>query len=213
MFNNTNRKDGPDPEGPAITEPGKPGGKRRVLVALGAAALLAGGTWFGSTLPDPTASDQYAALAHEKTGVEAGLKSLQSEYESLNARYITLESGIEERESKAAAREAEVGKAEAALKTAQAAVKKREDAVTAAEKTQAANTVGDGTWTVGTDIKPGTYRATDNVGSTCYWGIYRSGSNGDDIIENDIPGGGRPVVTLSPGQDFKSTRCGTWLKQ
>jgi len=39
------------------------------------------------------------------------------------------------------------------------------------------------------------------------------GTNGSKIIENDIPGGGRPVVTLSPGQDFNSTRCGKWEKQ
>lgn len=197
MFNNTSGR----------------GGKRRLAIALSAAALFAGGTWLGSTLPDPTASDQYVALDGAKTAVESDLKSLQSEYESLNAKYITLEDGIEERESKAVAREAEVGKAEAAVKTAQAAVKKREEAVTAAEKTKEANTIGDGTWTVGTDIQPGTYRATDNVGSSCYWGIYATGSNGSDIIENDIPGGGRPAVTLSVGQDFNSTRCGTWLKQ
>ena len=35
------------------------------------------------------------------------------------------------------------------MKTADAAVKEREDAVTGAEKTKAANTIADGTWTVG----------------------------------------------------------------
>ncbi len=74
-------------------------------------------------------------------------------------------------------------------------------------------TVSDGTWTVGSDIAAGTYRATADVGSSCYWGIYETGSNGSNIIENDIPGGGRPSVALSAGQDFKSSRCGTWTKQ
>lgn len=69
------------------------------------------------------------------------------------------------------------------MKTAEAEVKKREEAVTGAEKTKAANTIGDGTWTVGTDIEPVTYRATADVGSSCYGGIYATGSNGSIIIE------------------------------
>lgn len=92
-------------------------------------------------------------------------------------------------------------------------MKKREDAVTVAEKQKAANTVREGTWTVGVDIEPGTYRTDAEVSSSCYWGIYRTGSNGSDIIDNDIVSGGRPTVTLSAGQDFKTTRCGAWTKQ
>lgn len=92
-------------------------------------------------------------------------------------------------------------------------MKRREDAVTAAEKRKEKRTIYEGTWTVGVDIEPGVYRTTAEVGSTCYWGIYRTGSNGSDIIENDIVSGGRPSVTLSVGQDFETNRCGTWLKQ
>ena len=36
---------------------------------------------------------------------------------------------------------------------------------------------------MGTDIEPGTYRATAAVGATCYWGIYRSGSNGGGVLQ------------------------------
>ena len=193
--------------------PAKPRRTKRILAAVAVVALLAGAAAFGSTLPDPKDSEAYAALSAEKTSAEAERDAVKSDYETLQSKYDALESGMAARESKVAARESAVGEAEAATKTAAAAVKKREDAVTGAEKTKAANTVGDGTWTVGTDIAPGTYRAAAAVGSTCYWGIYRSGSNGSDIIENDIPGGGRPVVTLSAGQDFNSTRCGDWVKQ
>ncbi|MGJ9403428.1 hypothetical protein [Arthrobacter sp. KK5.5] len=73
--------------------------------------------------------------------------------------------------------------------------------------------MSNGTWTVGVDIAAGTYRATEPVDSNCYWAILRTGSNGDDIVENDLPGGGRPSVNLSKGQDFKSNRCGSWSKQ
>ncbi|CEA09217.1 hypothetical protein BN1051_02584 [Arthrobacter saudimassiliensis] len=85
--------------------------------------------------------------------------------------------------------------------------------MTGAEAQKAANTVSDGTWTVGRDIAPGTYRSAQPVAERCYWGIYRSGSNGSDIIANDIPGGGHPMVTLAEGQDFTSARCGKWEKQ
>jgi len=200
-------------EAQPASEKGKPGRKRRIFAAVAALALLAGAAAVGTTLPDPKSSEAYVALAGEKTSVESERDSAKSSYESMKSKYDTLQNGISDREAKVTARETEVGKADAAVKTAEAAVKVREDAVTGAEKTKAANTVGDGTWTVGKDIEPGTYRAAAAVGSTCYWGIYQSGTNGSKIIENDIPGGGRPVVTLSNGQDFNSTRCGKWEKQ
>ncbi|MDI3195757.1 hypothetical protein QK290_15595 [Pseudarthrobacter sp. AL07] len=197
---------------PAAAAP-KRSRKRRILQATTAVVLLAGGVAFGTVLPDPKSSDAYAALADEKGTVEIERDAALSSYASVKGKYDSLQGGITARESKVSARETEVGKADAAVKTAEAAVKAREEAVAGAEKTKAANTIGDGTWTVGSDIEPGTYRAAAAVGSTCYWGIYRSGSNGGDIIDNDLPGGGRPVVTLSPGQDFNSTRCGKWEKQ
>lgn len=75
-----------------------------------------------------------------------------------------------------------------------------------------AASIDEGTWEVGSDVTPGTYRTTETVGSDCYWKISRTGSNGDDIISNDIPGGGRPRVTLRKGQDFATQGCGTWAK-
>jgi hypothetical protein len=107
---------------------------------------------------------------------------------------------------------AELTERAAELDEREADLDAREDALDGAEAEQAANTVSDGIWTVGVDIEPGTYRATD-VGEDCYWGIYKSGTNGDEIINNDIPGGGNPTVTLSEGQDFESARCGEWTKQ
>jgi hypothetical protein len=202
--------------GPAGDQPapaGKPRRKKRILWAGAAVVLLSCGVAFGTVLPDPKTSEAYMSLVDEKSTVEVERDAALSSYASLKGKYDTLQGSITGRESTVSAREAEVSKADAAVKAAEAAVKKREDAITGAEKAKAANTIGDGTWTVGSDIEPGTYRAAAAVGSTCYWGIYRSGSNGGDIIENDIPGGGRPVVTLSPGQDFNSTRCGKWEKQ
>ncbi len=187
--------------------------KKGVLMATAAVVLLGGGIGFGTVLPDPTKSEAYTALAGEKSTVEIERDAALSSYATLKGKYDTLQNGMASREAKVSTRETEVGKADAAVKTAEAAVKAREEAVTGAEKTKAANTIGDGTWTVGTDIEPGTYRAAADVGSSCYWGIYATGSNGSNIIDNDLPGGGRPSVALSAGQDFKSSRCGKWEKQ
>jgi hypothetical protein len=74
------------------------------------------------------------------------------------------------------------------------------------------STIDDGVWTVGTDIKAGTYKVTEAVSGSCYWAITKTGSNGSNIIENDIVEGGRPQVTLKRGQDFESSDCGTWSK-
>jgi hypothetical protein len=65
---------------------------------------------------------------------------------------------------------------------------------------------------VGSDVPAGTYRADEKVDGSCYWKktVDPEGSN---IIDNDIPAGGRPQVTLKKGQWFASSRCPTWVKQ
>lgn len=73
------------------------------------------------------------------------------------------------------------------------------------------NSISDGVWQVGKDIDAGTYRATSEVGSHCYWSVTVSGS--DDIVQNDIPGGGYPQVSVSDGQQLKLQDCGTFAKQ
>jgi hypothetical protein len=73
-------------------------------------------------------------------------------------------------------------------------------------------TIDEGDWVVGEDIPAGTYKVRDAISGSCYWGIYRSGTNHDDIINNDIVTGGRPKVTLRKGQDFTNSGCGIWVK-
>jgi hypothetical protein len=89
----------------------------------------------------------------------------------------------------------------------------REAAVTAVEQQIAADSIREGTWTVGVDVAPGTYRTEAAVTGRCYWAITRSGTNGSDIVQNDNVSGGFPTVTLREGQDFENSRCGTFIKQ
>lgn len=70
-------------------------------------------------------------------------------------------------------------------------------------------TFGPGTWKVGTDIAPGTYKAT---GELCYWARL-SGFSGqlEDIIANGNGTGGQIVVTIAESDvAFTSERCGQW---
>lgn len=71
-------------------------------------------------------------------------------------------------------------------------------------------TFGQGTFLVGSDIAPGTYR-TRTLPDGCYWERL-SGLSGSlsDIIANDFTDG-LSVVTIEPTDvAFRSSRCGTW---
>lgn len=74
----------------------------------------------------------------------------------------------------------------------------------------------DGTFLVGVDFVPGTYRTTVPASSrNCYWARL-SGVSGafDDIIANEnTPSGGQAVVSI-PASDkaFQTRGCGTWQK-
>ena len=189
--------------------PAKAGKKRKrtwALTALAAAMLFGAGFLTATVTADPTASDEYIAL--EGTAQQAA-----GERDSIIAQKRRLEETLTEQKAAMTERENAVALQEAAVKKQDEGLKTREAAVSGAEQKQAANTISDGTWVVGVDIEPGAYRPKADVGSRCYWGIYASGTNGDDIIANDLPGGGLPSVTLAAGQDFKTARCGSWTKQ
>lgn len=132
---------------------------------------------------------------------------------SAEGRIDDAEARAAEVEAAAAERVAELDEREGALAEREQAVAEREEAVTAVENRIVETQIHEGTWTVGVDIEPGTYRTTEPVNGDCYWGIYRSGSNKSDIVDNDIVTGGYPTVTLREGQDFQTSRCGTWNKQ
>ena len=72
-------------------------------------------------------------------------------------------------------------------------------------------TFEDGTFIVNTDILPGTYKSSGDVG--CYYSRLRGFSGGvSDIISNentDTPA----IVTISKSdKGFRATRCGVWTK-
>jgi uncharacterized protein HemX len=72
-------------------------------------------------------------------------------------------------------------------------------------------TIEDGTWRVGEEVAPGTYRAPG--GGSCYWERL-AGFSGDldDIIANGVAER-NVTVTIAPSDvGFHTNDCGTWTK-
>ena len=73
----------------------------------------------------------------------------------------------------------------------------------------AARSFGDGTWRVGEDIQPGTYRSPG--GPNCYWERLRNFKGGfNSIIVNGGFSRNQTVTIDSSDAGFSTTRCGTW---
>jgi hypothetical protein len=178
--------------------------KRRpwLLPAIAGVAGLAVGVAAGGGTADPTKSPEYAAARSDLTAARQELTALAAERDHAvhDVKVLTdRAAAVQEQAAEVAERET--------------AVAAREAAITTTEQAVAASTIKQGTWTVGVDIEPGTYRTTAPVAGECYWAIYTSGTNKDDIIQNDIVKGGQPTVTLAAGQDFETNRCGDWVRQ
>lgn len=79
-----------------------------------------------------------------------------------------------------------------------------------------AATIASGTWIVGEDVQPGTYRSTvpdQSIG--CYWARLSDLSGElDGILANaNLEPGDRVTVVIGDGDSgFTSNRCGTWEK-
>ncbi|WP_102508193.1 hypothetical protein [Sanguibacter massiliensis] len=180
-----------------------------LTVGLGAGAIIGGSG-------DVRETPEYVALAAERDAAAAELAEVKVGREEAQGRYAALAESLKDIDDRTAAlveRGKELDARSADLDDRESGLDDREKAVGTAEKKAAEKSFDDGIWTVGEDIKPGRYKVTEAVGGSCYWSITRTGSNGDDIIENDIVTGGRPAVVLRTGQDFTSNRCGTWMLQ
>ncbi|WP_050995521.1 hypothetical protein [Leptospirillum ferriphilum] len=72
-----------------------------------------------------------------------------------------------------------------------------------------ATSFGDGTFIVGKDIQPGTYRSRG--GDDCIWErLSGFGGTFSDVIASDTMSK-NPIVTIEPiDKGFKSENCGIW---
>ena len=74
---------------------------------------------------------------------------------------------------------------------------------------------GDGTFLVGQEVRPGTYRSTGRAagGTDCYWARLK-GTTGDlgEIISNHAGKGQATVTILATDKAFQTTGCRTWKR-
>lgn len=184
--------------------------KRLALpAAVAAGGLLLGaaaGAGIMAAVSDPTQSEEYAAQVKRLADARETIQAREARNDELADQVTEAEDEMNAAKDAAAEDRAELDERERDVEA-------REAAVTATEQQIAARSIGTGIWTVGVDVEPGTYRVDEALTGYCYWGIYTSGTNGDDILENDGPTGGFPTVTLSVGQDFENSGCGTFVKQ
>ncbi|MFJ6652111.1 hypothetical protein ACIQLJ_04850 [Microbacterium sp. NPDC091313] len=148
-------------------------------------------------------ADQRDASASRVVDLEADLQKAKNDIQSAR-QALEPQRELAQRQSELATREADV-------KAREEAVAGREAAVTSTEQRVKATSLTGGKYTVGVSMEAGTYR-TDNTNTSCYWAIYTSGTNYDDIVQNDLGSTGILTVTIREGQDFETNRCGTWLK-
>jgi hypothetical protein len=73
-------------------------------------------------------------------------------------------------------------------------------------------TFGDGTWQVGKDIKPGTYRTRQGSPGCYYARLKGFGGAVNDILANDNTDSPAIVTIAASDKGFQSNNCGTWTK-
>ena len=190
--------------------------RKGVWLGIGAASVIgvfAGGIFLGMAMVDPSESDEFKTLSNTNVDLMADLDQVKDDFSALEDGISDRETEVKKRSEELDRRSSELDKRDQELALLDEEIVEREKAVGQIEIEQAENSISNGIWTVGDDIKAGTYRTKEAVGSNCYWAVLVTGTNGGDIVNNGIPGGGRPTVTLKNGQDFESARCGTWIKQ
>jgi hypothetical protein len=78
--------------------------------------------------------------------------------------------------------------------------------------TKSKTSFDEGTFIVGTDIEPGTYKNSGE--DNCYWQRMKDFSGSfNGIIANGNPTGAAIVTIKASDKGFRSQSCGTWTKQ
>lgn len=191
---------------------------RRALVGAGllAAVLLAGTGGF--VLADQRADDRYAALADKLAETETAVADTaanletarlneadwRDQYENIVNQVDDIEAELQEdRDIITAARDRLLERSKDLARRERAL----ERAETVEERSQFP---GDGTFVVGEDVTPGTYRSAGTSG--CYYAFMSSLGAGAEIIDNNLTDG-PAVVSLVAGDIFETSGCAEWDQQ
>ncbi|MDS1270689.1 hypothetical protein RIF23_10300 [Lipingzhangella sp. LS1_29] len=176
-------------------------------LTTGSLALMLGAVLGFQLRGSPTASVEYQVLSEEARTLQHQVDNQADTISDLRDERDDLRAAVDDLDD----REDALDSREEELDEREDEVAAREDAVTEAENQAAENTFsGSGTYTVGEDIEPGTYRSE---GSDCYWARLSSTTGHyDSIIANSFSSGPQ-VVTIEPGDAaFETSGCGEWSK-
>ena len=180
----------------------------KIAMALLVASSMALTGWVAFGVTASNLSEALAGADKSETTADGRIETLPSNSASLKR---DLDEMTEARDVFKDASD-EVAALEKTVAERELAITGREEAITAKETRIQATTLTDGTYyTVGVSMEAGTYQTTSMSGR-CYWKITESGTNYDDIVENDLGGIGVLTVSVSGGQDFQSSSCGDWVK-
>jgi TolA-binding protein len=222
---------------PTTTQPkveqNNPTNRRRwpLALACGVIGLVIGLVMAIATATAPKDTSEYKEAVIQQNAVSAQLDETKAELDSENVALYESQSDLEtvqgqvtELKDQITKLQGDIPRREVAVKQAERAVATREQAVAADEKAVAKrekavgiveteiqnNTVSDGIYEVGTDIKAGTYK-TDGA-SGCYYAVLGS-ANTNNIINNSY-NDGPAVVSVSTGQYLELACSGAdWTLQ
>jgi hypothetical protein len=86
-------------------------------------------------------------------------------------------------------------------------------AVPKTSASQRPDTIREGTWEVGVDVKPGKYRTGGALEASipmCYWDVRDGAPTGDFVDQGVTKVGESGIVVLKKGQYFKTSGCEAW---
>jgi hypothetical protein len=178
-----------------------------VAFSIGAAS---GG---GSTTTNPKTTGAYKRVASKLASTQHQLDQTKAHLAQAKADLGNLpqaQAQLKADQAKLAQAQAKLKQSEHRVAARESAVAKRERKVGIVEKEVAANTLGgDGMYSVGHDMKPGTYKTSGSTG--CYYAILNSTDTSDIADNNNVDG--PAFVTVGSGQYFESQGCADWVLQ
>lgn len=153
------------------------------------------------------------ADAEPEVVTETATETVTEEVEVEPADLAEQRETADERDDELDTREGELEEWAQELEDLEGELETREEDISADELELEANTIpGSGTYLVGEDIQPGTYRTVLDGSSSCYWARL-AGLSGElgDIIANDNVSGQAFVTIAETDVAFETSRCGEWV--
>lgn len=184
------------------------------LLALLALAVGAAAGWSAGRNSDKPKNELAAAhrqIAADRAAAQAGINRDEAAARAeISRQQDEAQSTLDDLRGQAADARSTVRDEKAKVASERSRLSKLEGQISGAKATIAANTVpGTGTFVVGSDIQPGTYRADASPG--CYWARLSS-LDTSDIVDNDNADGPVVIQILPSDKALETDGCSDFHK-